>query len=147
MRRGVLLPFLCLCLVLPPLAAGSAKTSWAQPQIKLVTSHGLMGGDLSTFEPDSPLTQGALADLVAELTDQVTTSPAAPAAPVTMAALDSTLVRTLGLRDAAAAFTQGARTAGLAPPSRFGTEVVARLLGLRTNHPTGQDSLELLPRD
>ena len=30
-------------------------------------------------------------------------------------------------------------------PSRFGTEVVARLLGLRTNHPAAQDALELLP--
>jgi cell wall-associated NlpC family hydrolase len=64
-----------------------------------------------------------------------------------MAGLDSSLVKALGLRDAAAAFALGARSAGLAPPSRFGTEVVARLLGLRTNHPAGQDSLELLPLD
>src|SRR5205085_10534308 len=40
-----------------------------------------------------------------------------------------------------------AKAAGLAPPSRFGTEVVARLLGLRTNHPAGQDALELLPNE
>ena len=64
-----------------------------------------------------------------------------------MTALDASLVKALGLSDAAAAFARGARNAGLAPPSRFGTEVTARLLGLRTNHPTGQDSLELLPRD
>ncbi len=32
-------------------------------------------------------------------------------------------------------------------PARFGTEVVARLLGLRTNHPADEDSLELLPND
>jgi cell wall-associated NlpC family hydrolase len=38
-----------------------------------------------------------------------------------------------------------ARAAGLAVPSRFGTETVARLLGLRTNHPAAQDDLELLP--
>ena len=30
-------------------------------------------------------------------------------------------------------------------PGRFGTEVVARLLGLRTNHPAPLDGLELLP--
>jgi cell wall-associated NlpC family hydrolase len=106
-----------------------------------------MGGEVSTFKPDSPLTQDALADLVAGLTDVIPTTPVSPDASVTMAALDSTLVRTLGLRDAAAAFVQGARTAGLAPPTRFGAEAVARLLGLRTNHPTGQDSLELLPND
>jgi cell wall-associated NlpC family hydrolase len=147
MRRHLLLPLLCLSLVLPAVAAGSAKTSWAQPQIKIVTSHGLMGGDAATFKPDSPLTQGALAELTADLTDQEASAPAVPTAPVTMAGLDASLVKALGLRDAAAAFAVGARTAGLAPPSRFGTEVVARLLGLRTNHPAGQDSLELLPRD
>ena len=32
-------------------------------------------------------------------------------------------------------------------PSRFGTEVVARLLGLRLNHPAAQDFLELRPQD
>lgn len=67
--------------------------------------------------------------------------------PVTMAGLDAGLVRGLGLGDSAAAFAAGARAAGLAPPGRFGTEVVARLLGLRTNHPAGQDELELLPSD
>src|SRR5204863_1032885 len=96
---------------------------------------------------DSPLTQGALAELTADLTDQEVTAAAVPTALVTMAGLDSSLVRALGLRDAATAFAAGARSAGLAPPSRFGTEVVARLLGLRTNHPAGQDSLELLPKD
>jgi cell wall-associated NlpC family hydrolase len=147
MRRHLLLPLVCLSLVLPAFAAGSVKTSWAQPQIRVVTSHGLMGGDVATFMPDSPLTQGALAQLTADLTDQEANEPAVPTAPVTMAGLDASLVRALGLRDAAAAFALGARSAGLAPPSRFGTEVVARLLGLRTNHPAGQDSLELLPRD
>ncbi len=147
MRRHLLLPLLCLSLALPAVAAGSAKTSWAQPQIRLVTAHGLMGGDLSSFKPDAPLTQSALAQLVAELTEQESSTPAAPEAPATMAGLDASLVKALGLRDAAGAFASGARAAGLAPPSRFGNEVVARLLGLRTNHPTGQDSLELLPRD
>ncbi len=146
MRRHLLL-LLCLSLVLPAVAAGSAKTSWAQPQIKLVTSHGLMGGDAAAFKPDSLLTQGALAELTADLTDQEVTAAAVPTALVTMAGLDSSLVKALGLREAAAAFAAGARSAGLAPPSRFGTEVVARLLGLRTNHPAGQDSLELLPLD
>jgi cell wall-associated NlpC family hydrolase len=147
MRRHLVLPLLCLGLVLPTVAAGAAKTSWAQPQIRLVTSHGLMGGDASKFKPDLPLTQNALADVVAELTDQEASASSAPEAPVTMAALDSSLVKALGLREAATAFAAGARAAGLAPPTRFGNEVVARLIGLRTNHPTGQDSLELLPKD
>jgi cell wall-associated NlpC family hydrolase len=41
----------------------------------------------------------------------------------------------------------GARAAGLRPPSRFGSEVVARLLGLRKNHPAASDHLELKPND
>src|SRR5919204_2474741 len=72
---------------------------------------------------------------------------AAPSAPVTVAQLDARLVRVLDLSDAAAAFTAGARGAGLTVPSRFGTESVVRLLGLRTNHPAKQDDLELLPND
>jgi cell wall-associated NlpC family hydrolase len=64
-----------------------------------------------------------------------------------MAGLDARLVSALGLSKAAAEFAQGARRAGLKVPARFGTEVVARLLGLRTNHPAIEDSLELLPND
>jgi cell wall-associated NlpC family hydrolase len=54
---------------------------------------------------------------------------------------------TLGLKNAANEFTQGARDAGVSVPARFGTEVVARLLGLRINHPAAQDYLELRPQD
>src|SRR5439155_18620740 len=147
MRRHVLLPLLCLALVPATVAAGSTKTSWAEPQIKLVTAHGWMGGDAVKFKPDWPLTQGARAELVADLSEGDATTSSASEAPVTMTALDASLVKALGLRAAATAFSNGARAAGLAPPSRFGGEVVARLLGLRTNHPAGQDSLELLPKD
>jgi cell wall-associated NlpC family hydrolase len=62
-----------------------------------------------------------------------------------MAALDARLVNALALGDTAKLFQQGASAAGLKPPSRFGTEAAARLLGLRTNHPAAQDNLELLP--
>src|SRR5439155_14920 len=80
--------------------------------------------------------------------------PPAPAAPkqvadrpATMAQLDLRLVESLGLGKAANEFSAGARAAGLKVPGRFGTEVVARLLGLRLNHPASEDSLELLPTD
>jgi cell wall-associated NlpC family hydrolase len=70
-----------------------------------------------------------------------------PGAPATMAQLDAQLVSALGLSGAASEFVKGARAAGLKVPSRFGTEVVARLLGLRLNHPADEDGLELLPND
>jgi cell wall-associated NlpC family hydrolase len=64
-----------------------------------------------------------------------------------MAQLDRSLVQALGLGKAAKEFAQGARAAGIAVPGRFGFEVVARLLGLRINHPAAQDFLELRPQD
>ncbi len=146
MRRYALLTVLCLTLAAPAFAA-AGTTSWAQREIRAVTSRGLMGGKAASFQPDAPLTQAALADLVAGLTERPAASPAEPTAPVTMAKLDSALVTALGLRADSAAFAAAAKAAGLAPPSRFGTEAVARLLALRTNHPTGQDALELLPND
>jgi cell wall-associated NlpC family hydrolase len=68
-------------------------------------------------------------------------------APVTMTQLDARLVSALGLSPAAAEFARGAGAAGLNVPARFGTEVVARLLDLRFNHPASDDPLELLPDD
>jgi cell wall-associated NlpC family hydrolase len=67
---------------------------------------------------------------------------------VSVAAFDRALVAQLGLSDVAAAVQTQARRAGLHPPARFGTEVVARQLGLRFNHPfpTGE-RLELYPWD
>ena len=62
-----------------------------------------------------------------------------------MRELDAQLVAALGLQPAARRIRIAARDAGLAPPSILGTETVARLLGLRLNHPQGSDDLELLP--
>jgi cell wall-associated NlpC family hydrolase len=76
-----------------------------------------------------------------------TTSTGSSSAPETMTQLDKSLVQAIGLKKAASEFVKGARADGLAVPSRFGTEVVARLLGLRLNHPAAQDALELRPQD
>jgi len=66
-------------------------------------------------------------------------------APVSVSAFDTALVKQLGLSDAAARFRSVVRQAGISAPARYGTETVARLLGLRINHPASQDKLELLP--
>jgi cell wall-associated NlpC family hydrolase len=122
-------------------------TSWAQAHIRYVVAHGLMAKTVAAFRAGDSLTQGELASLVSGLTKQPATVSATPAAPVTVAQLDARLVRALQLSDAATAFAAGARAAGLTVPSRFGTESVARLLGLRIDHPVKQDDLELLPSD
>jgi cell wall-associated NlpC family hydrolase len=123
------------------------RRSWADAQIRLVVAHGLMAPDVASFRPDDPLTRGALADLVGGLTDRAPAAVANPAAPVTITGLDAKLVRGLGLGTTAGDFLRGARAAGLAPPARFGTEITARLLGLRYNHPAADDDLELRPQD
>lgn len=38
---------------------GAQPVSWAQPQIKVVVSHGLMASSIQTFHPNDPLTRGA----------------------------------------------------------------------------------------
>lgn len=65
--------------------------------------------------------------------------------PITLVRFDALLVDQLGLGDVAEHVQQVAAGAGLSPPSYFGSEVVARYLGLRYNHPAGEDSLELYP--
>jgi len=149
-RLRLLIVLTCLIAgLMTAVTASPARSSrsWAQPQIKLVVAQGLLARSIGSFRPNDPLTQGELADLVGALTQQPPKSVADPSASVTMAQLDARLVRVLGLSDDAALFYDAASGAGLRPPARFGTEVVARLLGLRTNHPAGQDSLERLPND
>lgn len=125
-------------------AAAKPKTSWAQAELKTVVAAGLMAKEAAS-RPNDPLTRGELETIVAGLTHTTTATSPTPAAKVTLAALDARLVSALGLSDTAKTFTQAAKTAGLAPPSRFGTEAVARLLGLRINHPASLDALELSP--
>ena len=154
--------------------AGSASNppNWAKPQIATVVAHGLMGAtSVRTFHPNAELTVQTLSDLgsglVQELgppsnasrapqddtttdtttTDTGTTTVADGSTPATMATLDRQLVKSLGLLPQAKQFRQAAIAAGLRAPGRFGTEVIARLLGLRINHPAEQDYLELRPQD
>jgi cell wall-associated NlpC family hydrolase len=132
-----------LALVFVSAAAGKPTApSWAQAEIHLVVSRGLLPKSAAA-RPDEPLTRGELAGLVAGLTYEAPATPLDAQASVTVAQLNAKLVGALGLSSSASRFLLGARVAGLKPPSRFGTEVVARLLGLRTNHPAGQDTREL----
>jgi cell wall-associated NlpC family hydrolase len=67
--------------------------------------------------------------------------------PVTVITFDRMLVEQLGLRDVVVHVQATARVAGLRPPSYFGSEVVARFLELRYDHPAGSDRLELFPSE
>ncbi|HKP19816.1 MAG TPA: C40 family peptidase [Gaiellaceae bacterium] len=148
MNRRALACAVCAALVLvAPAAAGPGAASWALPQIKVVAAKGLMGGKVAAFRPDDAITRGELADLVTDLSGGPAPLPDDASAPATIAQLDAQLVRGLGLLPSARLFSAAIRDAGLTPTRYFGTEVVARLIGLRVNHPAGQDALELGPED
>jgi hypothetical protein len=142
-----------LCALAVPAAASGADRSWAQPQIKTVVEAGLLADSVAAFKPQQPLTQRALAAALEtlslsreELIDY--SYPAAvPGRAVTIRELDAALVGFLGLGDAARSVTAALRDAGLQPKAGAGSETVARLLGLRANHPADQDRLELGPND
>ena len=147
---------LALCaLALGHVAAGSAaaKRSWAQPQIKAVVGAGLLADSVAGFAPDEPLTERALAGALDRLAlDSEDGTPSSyrarvPGRAVTIRELDAALVAFLGLGDAARAITTQLKAAGLAPKAGAGTETVARLLGLRVNHPAAHDERELGPND
>jgi len=129
-----------------PVAAAKPASSWAQAELKAVVAAGLMAKEAAA-RPNDPLTRAELEALTAGLLHVPPASSTTPAATVTMSALDARLVTTLGLGDTAKLFMQSAKSAGLSPPSRLGTEAVARLLGLRTNHPAALDGLELSPSE
>jgi len=142
-RRGLLLLAAVAALAAAPSASAA---SWAQPQIRVVVEHGLMGPSVVAFRPNAPLTREELGYALAVLTgeQQVVVDPTHT---VSVAQFDARLVKYLGLADAAAHFRQVVTDAGLAPPGRLGSETVARLLRLRFNHPAAADNIELRPGD
>ena len=66
---------------------------------------------------------------------------------VSVISFDRAIVNQLGLSDVAQAVQAETERAGLHPPSYFGTEAVARQLGLRFTQPHGREAIELFPRD
>jgi len=66
---------------------------------------------------------------------------------LTVTGFDGLVVDQLGLASVAAHVQRATAQVGLRPPSYYGTEVVARFLGLRYDHPAGTDQLELFPTD
>ena len=144
------------CALLPGQALASVTLSnWDSAQQRQVVKAGLMSNLGHSFQGGSALSasqaNAAMSALSLRLARQTGQSQARAASathsPVSVVTLDKMLVAQLGLSDVASHVQSTAASAGLAPPSYFGTEVVARFLGLRYNHPTGTDELELFPGD
>ena len=144
------------CALAPGRALASVTLSnWDSAQQRQVVKAGLMSNLGRSFQGGSALSaaqanaaMSALSLRLARQTGQSQTrAAAATRSPVSVVTFDKMLVQQLGLSDVASHVQATASGAGLAPPSYFGTEVVARFLGLRYNHPAGTDQLELFPSD
>jgi cell wall-associated NlpC family hydrolase len=151
-------------LAIAPASAAAKKTAanWDGQAQRLVVKAGVMSeaspgnfagaSNLSGQAESKALSALAARQQAAEDEVEAPTTPApapmpavASTATVTVTRFDALLVDELGLSTTAAHVQQTAVAAGLKPPAYFGTEVVARYLGLRYDHPAGEDTLELYP--
>jgi cell wall-associated NlpC family hydrolase len=124
---------------------GGTTSSWAASQIATVVAAGVMGPAVVSFRPEDSLTRSELHDAIVAL-GKPHRIPTDPTRVVTIHELDAQLVAAAGLLPAARQIRLAAQAAGLEPTDMLGTETVARLLGLRVNHPVGQENLERSPK-
>src|SRR4051794_4046691 len=147
----LLLPALLLALAGAPAAqaAPASLGAWNRAEERTVADAGLLAPLVDgAFHGEHRLTGAQLRPALATLAAQTGTAAVpVPDGTMSVATFDLVLVRQLALTDLADAVQAEATRAGLAPPARFGTEVVARQLGLRTNHPFPHEELELYPWD
>jgi cell wall-associated NlpC family hydrolase len=155
-------PFLLLLLAALAVAAGvllpatgaraAARGSWNLTEQHAVRVAGVMHDlDDEAFHGERPVAGRQLPDALAALAAQLGVAPVSapidPSGSLSVTTFDRLLVAQLGAGDVAAAVQHEAWKAGLNPPATFGTEVVARALGLRGNHPFPHEELELYPTD
>jgi cell wall-associated NlpC family hydrolase len=132
----------------PAHAHAHTLANWDTKQQSQVVKAGLMQKLPGGFHGEQPLTGSDLGQAFAALSTRTgTPAVSVSSAPLSVTRFDSLMVAQLGLSDAAGTFQSGAANAALNPPSYFGTEVVVRLLGLRYNHLSADDKLELYPSD
>ena len=155
MRPLFLLPCVLLALAVPlgavaapaePPPVPATTPAWAAAEIKVLVARGGLAASVETFRPDDPLTRTELFQALSAL-GLPAVVPRDPEHLVSLTELDATVVRALGATQAANAIRLVLRDAGLQPRTYAGTETVARVLGLRTNHPQGEEHLELGPAE
>jgi len=147
-RRAVLAAVLVGAAALTVAAPAGAR-SWAHGAEVRVSSAGVMAPlPDGLFHGEQRMTAAQL-----DLALQALAAPtgAAPVqlggGAVTITRFHRAVVAQLGLTDVGEAIQSETARVGLAPPARYGDEVVARRLGLRFNHPEREESRELYPWD
>ena len=141
-----LAPFAATAAPDDPPATPGIDSNWAAAEIRTVVARGVLASSVETFRPDDPVTRGELHEALT-LLGLPSVAPADPGRVVVLSELDAKLVAALGLSDAARWIRVAVRDADLRPTSHVGIETVARLLGLRVNHPQGEEYLELAPAE
>jgi cell wall-associated NlpC family hydrolase len=145
-----LLAALLLAAAAPTARAGAGGLgSWNLGEQRTVRQAGVMQNyDDAAFHGERAVSGRQLPEALHAFAATLGAAPvAAPPSAVSVTTFDRLLVQQLGAGDVAAAVQHEAWEAGLRPPATFGTEVVARFLGLRENHPFPQEQLELYPTD
>jgi cell wall-associated NlpC family hydrolase len=150
-RLTILLAATAVVLALTAAGARAATPgNWNAAEQRSVAASGVLPRLADDhFHGERPLTGAQLAGALSVLAARAGQPPvaASAAATVSVTAFDARLVDQLGLADVAAHVQAVARGAGLNPPPTFGTEVAARFLGLRIDHPAADEQLELYPWD
>jgi cell wall-associated NlpC family hydrolase len=141
MRKALLT--LALALIATAPAQAATRSGWDKSDQKTVARAGVMAPDPDGFHGERALTPGQLQAALDEIDGTKTVHVTAER--ISVATFHKYVVKRLGLADLAKDVRQEAVDAGLEPPARFGTEVVARAMGLRYDHPSGDDALELYP--
>ena len=142
MRRLLAIAVLALAAAAP--ADAATLGNWDRAEQGVVARAGVLPKQGGGFHGERPLTPGQLAGALSKLAGHPVHVPPER---ITVALFHRLVVRELGLSDLARSVQQEAARAGLEPPARFGSEVVARQLGLRFDHPAQDDRLELFPTD
>jgi cell wall-associated NlpC family hydrolase len=135
-----------LALAAAPAAARTTLGNWDAGAQRAVVGAGVManlsGGFHGERSLSAPQANRALAALAGRLGLSGTVTVRDP---VRVVDFDRAVVVQLGLGSTAAFVQSQTARAGLRPPAYYGSEVIARFLGLRYDHPAGTDALELFP--
>jgi hypothetical protein len=133
----------------PAGAAVPTQGGWDPGAQQTVMRSGVMPGlPGAGFAGDRALTAGQLRQALGAYAARTgAQAVSVPSGRVTVISFDRALVEQLGLSDVAQAVQAETARAGLHPPSYFGTEAVARQLGLRFTQPHGREAIELFPHD
>jgi cell wall-associated NlpC family hydrolase len=152
-RQLILVCVLAQACVAAPCAQAAARkltaANWDAAAQRLVVSEGVMGeaGAGQGFAGAGDLSAAAAGAGLAAIAAREQLPPVGVPGdgPITVVGFDALLVDQLGLGEVAQEIQHTAAGAGLDPPSYFGSEVVARYLGLRYEHPVGEQALDLYP--